>query len=205
MFRPLQKSCSAKNGSNLSGRHGKGAAKTAQDRFGAIYGQADGLQGRSYALPTVDAAIRNRLPIPAIAAHVQAFLAFAQGHPELIFLVTEVGCGLAGWRVQDIAGLFKDALGRPNVVLPARFHEVIDPTYHPMLPDAEVKAEIGGIQVIDDGGSCILHWPDRSRPDFPVSIAEPSGKRFVETLLVRDLCALGVGDTVAAEIAKVCW
>jgi hypothetical protein len=101
-------------GSNLAGRHGKGAARDAFLRHGAIYGKGEGLAGLSYAIPTKDAKIKT-LPLAAIAAHVIAFLDFAHAHPELTFNVTRIGCGLAGYRDADIAPLFKGAPANCNL------------------------------------------------------------------------------------------
>jgi hypothetical protein len=102
-------------GSNLAGRHGKGAALEAKQRHGAIYGQGVGLQGCSYGIPT-----KNRdlwtLPLAEIEFYVERFLEFAAEHPELNFNVTRIGCGLAGYQDKDIAPMFK---GAPvNCVLP---------------------------------------------------------------------------------------
>ena len=112
-------------GSNLGGRHGAGAAKTALKSFGAKYGQAEGLQGQSYALPTVNATITNTLSLAKIANHVETFIAFAKENTTLTFYVTEVGCGLAGLTIREVAPLFKDALNTPNIILPMRFFNVI--------------------------------------------------------------------------------
>lgn len=92
-------------GSNLAGRHGKGAALFALHHRQAIYGQGVGRQGQSYAIPTKDARLRT-LPLSEIAAHVADFLAYALEHPEERFHVTRVGCGLAGYTDRDIAPLF---------------------------------------------------------------------------------------------------
>ena len=91
-------------GSNLAGRHGKGVALHARQHCGAIYGQGEGLQGRSYAIPTKDAAIRT-LPLDAIAGHAARFLAFARSNPQMRFQVTAIGCGLAGYTPAQIAPL----------------------------------------------------------------------------------------------------
>lgn len=107
-------------GSNLSGRHGKGAAKTAL-RWGAKYGQASGLQGRTYGIPTKDSSITRTLSIAEIKPYVDEFIEFANLHPELIFLVTEIGCGLAGLKPKEVAPLFAAAVDLANVHLPARF------------------------------------------------------------------------------------
>lgn len=105
-------------GSNVAGRHGKGAALYARQHCGAIYGQGEGLQGRSYAIPTKDHELRP-LPLPVIEQHVRTFLAFAEAHPELTFHVTAIGCGLAGYRPEQIAPMF--ALVTNNVHLPDVF------------------------------------------------------------------------------------
>jgi len=107
-------------GSNLSGRHGKGAAKQALT-WGAKWGQAAGLQGKTYGIPTKDASIRRTLTIVEIKPYVDEFIKFAKENPQLIFLVTEVGCGLAGLKPKDVAPLFKDTVNLENVHLPARF------------------------------------------------------------------------------------
>lgn len=108
------------SGSNLSGRHEKGAAKTAM-KWGARYGQGEGLAGRAYAIPTVNASITGKLSIAKIASYVDTFIAFAEAHKELQFLVTAIGTGLAGWRTEDIAPLFRKARDLENVYLPKEF------------------------------------------------------------------------------------
>lgn len=107
-------------GSNLSGRHGKGAAKTALG-WGAKWGQAAGLQGRTYGIPTKDASIRRTLTIEEIKPFVDDFIKFAKSRKDLIFLVTEVGCGLAGLKPKDVAPLFEGAVDVENIYLPERF------------------------------------------------------------------------------------
>ncbi|WP_455233109.1 A1S_2505 family phage non-structural protein [Geopseudomonas aromaticivorans] len=109
-------------GSNLAGRHGRGAALHARRHHGAIYGQGEGLQGNAYAIPTKGPRIQT-LPLPVIAGHVQRFLCFAREHPELDFEVTAIGCGLAGYTPAQIAPLFHDAPA--NCFLPREFHELL--------------------------------------------------------------------------------
>jgi len=108
-------------GSNEAGRHGKGAAKTALKKWGAIYGQAEGLQGQTYAIPTVDVTVSRKLPLNEIKQYVKRFIEFAKLTPHNSYLVTEIGCGLAGYTVKDIAPLFKDALNITNIYLPKSF------------------------------------------------------------------------------------
>lgn len=108
-------------GSNESGRHGLGAAKTALG-WGAKWGQAEGLQGRTYGIPTKDSSIRNTLTVEQIKKYVDRFILFAKSRPDLKFLVTEIGCGLAGYRPKDIAPLFKEAINIENIYLPETFY-----------------------------------------------------------------------------------
>jgi hypothetical protein len=111
-------------GSNVSGRHSKGAAKTALG-WGAKFGQAAGLQGKTYGIPTVNASVTNKLSINKIKVYVDEFVEFAAKHPELTFLVTEIGCGLAGHGYKDIGPLFTEAAKLSNVILPKKFARTI--------------------------------------------------------------------------------
>jgi hypothetical protein len=108
-------------GSNLEGRHGAGAAKTAVNLFGAKHGR-NGLCGQSYALPTVGRLL-VRMHINDIKKHAAEFLEFARKRDDLTFYLTEVGCGLAGHSVNDIAPLFRDYPS--NVIIPKRFYDVL--------------------------------------------------------------------------------
>ena len=110
-------------GSNDMGHHDRGAARIALENFGAVYGQGGGLQGRSYAIPTMTGSLA------AIAREVDEFIMFADSHPDLTFLVTRIGCGIAGWRDEDIAPLFARAYSLPNVYLPAEFWKVLSYKY----------------------------------------------------------------------------
>jgi hypothetical protein len=107
-------------GSNLSGKHGKGAAKTALG-WGAKWGQAKGLQGKTYGIPTKDATVRKTLSVNEISIFVNDFILFAIQNPQLTFLVTEIGCGLAGLKPKEIAPLFKDVVNIENIYLPEKF------------------------------------------------------------------------------------
>lgn len=107
-------------GSNLAGMHGGGAARVARKLFGAVMGQGVGLQGQSYAIPTMQGGVETIKP------YVDEFIAFAESHPELKFYVTRIGCGIAGFTDAEIAPLFKNALGKPNIVLPRDFAEVLE-------------------------------------------------------------------------------
>jgi hypothetical protein len=113
-------------GSNLAGRHGKGAAKTAM-KWGAKYGQAEGLQGRTYGIPTVNEHITGKVSIGEVQAFVDHFISFASFYSELNFLVTAIGCGLAGFTVEEIAPLFERCVTMENVYLPISFWKVFTP------------------------------------------------------------------------------
>jgi hypothetical protein len=106
-------------GSNLAGSHGGGAAYLAFKRFGAIWGQGVGLQGQSYGIPTMHGGV------DAIKPYVDEFIEFARQHTEYKFLVTKIGCGIAGFMVEEIAPLFKHALDVENIILPEEFVHII--------------------------------------------------------------------------------
>ena len=99
-------------GSNLGGMHGGGAARVAYRKFGAIMGQGVGLQGQSYAIPTMQGGVETIRP------YVDEFIKFAEEHQDLTFLVTRIGCGIAGFTDEEISPLFAKAHSIDNIVLP---------------------------------------------------------------------------------------
>lgn len=105
-------------GSNLAGRHGKGAARAAWEQYGAIRGRGVGHHGNSYAIPTKDANIQT-LPLVTILGHVRDFVVYARLNPQLTFRVTPIGCGLAGYTPDQIGPMFAGA--PDNVLLPNEF------------------------------------------------------------------------------------
>jgi len=115
-------------GSNLGGFHAGGAARVALERFGAMWGQGVGLQGQSYAIPTMHGGV------DVIAPYVDEFIAFAREHCEMKFLVTPIGCGIAGFKVKDIAPLFAAAIDVENILLPESFVKAL-------INDEEAKEE----------------------------------------------------------------
>lgn len=112
-------------GSNLQGRHGGGAARVALNRFGAVWGQGVGLQGQSYAIPTMQGGVDTIKP------YVDDFVRFARQHRDMFFYVTRIGCGIAGFKDEDIAPLFAEAQYEANICLPESFVAVIKPTFPP--------------------------------------------------------------------------
>lgn len=116
-------------GSNLQGAHAGGAAYIASQKFGAIWGQGVGLQGQSYAIPTMQGGVETIKP------YVDEFITFAQTHKEYTFLVTRIGCGIAGFTADEIAPLFNHAMDVENIILPDDFVRIID-SDHEHFPDS---------------------------------------------------------------------
>ena len=106
-------------GSNLAGSHGGGAARQAFEKFGAKWGVGVGPTGQSYAIPTMHGGLS------AIQPYVEQFLEYAKANPDKEFLVTRIGCGIAGFRDRDIAPLFAAAVGLENVCLPKSFVSIL--------------------------------------------------------------------------------
>ena len=106
-------------GSNLAGAHGGGAARLAYRCFGAIWGQGIGLQGQSYAIPTMQGGVETIKP------YVDEFIRFAKTRPDLKFYVTQIGSGIAGFKVEEIVPLFQAAIEVENIILPRVFVETI--------------------------------------------------------------------------------
>lgn len=106
-------------GSNLAGNHAGGAARVALERFGAVMGQGVGIQGRSYAIPTMQGSLESIKP------YVDDFFELAEEWDQTTFLVTRIGCGIAGFTDEEIAPLFDRALDMYNVVLPESFVRIL--------------------------------------------------------------------------------
>ena len=106
-------------GSNLAGQHGGGAARLAYNQFGAEWGVGVGLTGQTYAIPTMHGGV------DAIAPYVDEFIEFARQNSNMKFYVTRIGCGIAGFRDEDIAPLFRNALTVSNIVLPKSFYNIL--------------------------------------------------------------------------------
>lgn len=107
-------------GSNLEGMHMGGAARVAYDKFGAVWGQGVGLQGQSYAIPTMQGGVETIKP------YVDDFIRLAREWDQNTFYVTRIGCGIAGFTDEEIAPLFDEAYDLYNVRLPKSFAEIIE-------------------------------------------------------------------------------
>ena len=107
-------------GSNLEGSHGGGAAAIAEKKFGAIWGQGVGMQGQSYGIPTMHGGVTEIKP------YVDEFIEFTKAHLNTDFLVTRIGCGIAGFTEKEIAPLFAEAANVENIYLPDTFWDIIE-------------------------------------------------------------------------------
>jgi len=112
-------------GSNLAGIHGAGAARAAHIQWNAQWGVGYGMTGQCFAIPTKGYQIET-ISLDAIEIHVDNFIRYAKAHPSHTFLVTEIGCGLAGYEPEHIAPLFYDAMDVPNICLPERFWQELN-------------------------------------------------------------------------------
>lgn len=143
-------------GSNLAGAHGGGAARLAYERFGAVWGEGVGLHGQTYAIPTMQGGVETIKP------YVDAFIHFAKDNSMLTFLVTRIGCGIAGFRDDEIAPLFKEAIEVDNIILPREFVELFnngsgDPYYLERFVKAQERMYTIALREIEQGKK-LLHW-----------------------------------------------
>lgn len=119
-------------GSNEYGHHHGGAARAAYEKFGAVWGKGVGLSGRTYAIPTMQGGVETIRP------YVDEFIDYARNRPELTYLVTRIGCGIAGFKDEEMAPLFIGALDLPNVHLPKSFCEIILSDYNMFEEDTPI-------------------------------------------------------------------
>ena len=110
-------------GSNLAGHHMGGAARVANIKFGAEWGVGVGLTGQSYAIPTMQGGVETIRP------YVDQFINFAERNPDMKFLVTRIGCGIAGFNDEEIAPLFRKAVSVSNIYLPQKFYDILLESY----------------------------------------------------------------------------
>ena len=158
-------------GSNLQGHHGGGAARAARIKFGAIMGQGEGLQGQSYAIPTMQGGVDTIQP------YVDRFIDFAKAHKDLFFYVTRIGCGIAGFKDSDIAPLFKDALAIENICLPKSFvdelkckDDIRAPKSYRLMMYGQCRTFADIVKALNDKKQ--YHSFDELMPDFGKVIGE---------------------------------
>lgn len=138
-------------GSNMIGFHSGGASLMAMQRFGAIWGQAEGPQGECYAIP-VD--IRGEA-VDNVSAymkrHIDKFLSYAKAHKEQYFLVPRIGCGVAGFDDEFMASFFKEAMNMENVCLPRSFVDILEKRETGKKDD--LKQRVFNLIILDESGS----------------------------------------------------
>ena len=122
-------------GSNLEGMHGGGAARYAYEHFGAVWGQGVGLHGQTYAIPTMQGGVETIQP------YVDEFIRFAKAHEELTFLVTRIGCGIAGFTNKQIAPLFYHAIDAENIILPKEFDDIVQDIHNRFIESFDHDAD----------------------------------------------------------------
>ena len=128
-------------------------AKTAM-KWGAKYGQGFGIQGRTFAIPTMTGQFQQ-LSLEKIEDYIQRFIEYATQHPELKFYVTEIGCGLAKFDVKDIAPFFWGCDKMSNVYLPKKFWRVLEHKELKIVP-SDLKGDAGPkVKVIDGDGNVV--------------------------------------------------
>ncbi len=154
-------------GSNLAGIHGAGAAKTALALHGAEWGKGNGHYGDSYAIPTKDEFIHT-LPLHEIREFVVQFIQYAKDHPELKFQLTAIGCGLAGYTVEDIRPMFEGT--PPNVTWPPEFIELTDLSILKFILDHGLTRV--ALPLAD--------WLERSRKHGYIEFVDTNRIRFTE-------------------------
>lgn len=155
--------------------HGGGAARLAYEKFGAVWGKGEGLQGQSYAIPTMQGGVETIKP------YVLRFIDYAALHPDLIFLVTKIGCGIAGFREEEIAPLFASAGYYPNIILPESFVRIIHDRPKSM-PSAVKDMIYGQTRTLVD----ILREMDKEEPITNAEVASERLDRFFSKNLRGD-------------------
>ena len=110
-------------GSNLAGKHAGGAARTALAHFGAMSGVGRGWSGQSFAIPTMNEHLQQ-MPLSQIQHYIDDFKIYAKNHPKITYFITSLGCGVAGYKVEEIAPMFKGIA--KNVIFPASFRPFVE-------------------------------------------------------------------------------
>ena len=138
-------------GSNLTGCHAGGASLTAMQRFGAVWGQAEGPQGHCYAIPVDIRGEEVGSASSYLKRHIDRFLEYAKEHQESAFLVPRIGCGAAGFDEEFMASFFKDALNIENVSLPKQFVDILNRGEHEKKN--ETTQRVFNLIILDESGS----------------------------------------------------
>lgn len=178
-------------GSNQSGIHGEGAAKAAVEHYGANFGQAWGLQGRAFAIPTVKHQIAGPLPLEEIYKYIQKFKIVAEALPNTLFWMTRIGCVLAGYNDKLIAPMFKDF--PDNVNFPENWMRYLESPQELDALEAAQRLEAATHKI--DWSK----WPTPSYAPHIQTRSESTGIKIHANL--QDACALAESDTTIWKIS----
>ena len=147
-------------GSNLAGKHGMGSAARAYNKHGAKYGQGVGLQGNSYAIPTKDEQLRV-LSLEDISYYVNDFIRFAKLHYDWEFQVVAIGCGLAGYKPEQVAPFFR--YSPENVHLPTDFIKVLNRIEREEKARDHLRTKTGRSKFQTDDPKTVKRSPGRKK------------------------------------------
>nr|WP_174505439.1 hypothetical protein [Acinetobacter sp. Marseille-Q1620] len=112
-------------GSNMAGTHAGGAAKMAVEHFGAVKGVGRGWAGQSFAIPTMNEHLQQ-MPLSQIQHYIEDFKIYTKNHPKMKYFITSIGCGVAGYKTEEIAPMFKGI--SHNVIFPISFRPFVERT-----------------------------------------------------------------------------
>lgn len=216
-------------GSNMNGNHAGGAARVAVEKFGAIMVQAEGLQGQSYAIPTLDKNM-DKVSISELDESIDRFNRYADEHPEQTFYVTKIGCGIAGFAIDDLAAIFKKRTFGSNVILPREFSRQVIKAYKGFNKDMTCRGfqyEEGkeyetdradlcssGFHACEDPIDCLLYYnPVDDAVFHEVELDEVSPQREKDTKIcgkkIRIGAKINLGNLIKGGVdfvfSKVDW
>ena len=216
-------------GSNMNGNHAGGAARVAVEKFGAIMGQAEGQQGQSYAIPTLDKNM-DKVSISELEESIHRFSLYAEEHPEQTFYVTKIGCGIAGFAIDDLVAIFKKRTFGSNVILPREFSRQVIKAYKGFNKDMTCRGfqyEEGkeyetdradlchsGFHACEDPIDCLSYYnPTDGSVFHKVELAEVSPQREMDTKIcgkrIRIGAKIDLGNLIKEGVdfvfSKVDW
>lgn len=184
-------------GSNLAGNHAGGAARVARERFGAIMGHGVGLQGQSYAIPTMQGGIETIKP------YIDEFISFADNHHELTFYVTRIGCGIAGFTDEQIAPLFDAAFDLPNVLLPESFSHIINHAQQLASETSGMVFHSVPIEYFPEDLAKAEGMEHKQKIDFFISLKKSGRYKIKHESPMSDDCILNTDDMGHHKIALI--
>lgn len=182
-------------GSNLAGNHAGGAARVARELFGAIMGQGVGMQGQSYAIPTMQGGVDTIKP------YVDDFIEYAQEHFEKTFYVTRIGCGIAGFKDEEIAPLFDVAFDLPNVVLPKTFWNIINHARQLASETSGMVFNFVPLEFFPEDTEKTINMNQKEKADFIKSLKQNGRYKIKHESPTSSGCILNTDDNGHHKIA----